>query len=402
VEEFPPITAGLRSPCQQQVATFFIKQKRSNNNHKNSYNNNSSRSSSKEDDTPLPLCWRNFAQQMEQYYQKGQHVIVSDEHFGSRWTKLASGKVAPFDLDLLEETLQSSSSSRKKKWKIVIVATYRRFWEWSVSNQHQLELDHAWRRETCQVTFDEWVQPLLTRPGRSSIHYMTSKYYYQYLDLALEPFQQQQDGYPIHIMNMHNGKYPVDVDFICNILPNATHACAKLTHTTTPVAVVNQAPKINYNLLACAASREHRLFPFPGPKGNPQLVAALQAYHETKLHSKPLPRTCPSNDTLQKLWNESVHLEQLLVPEFFAATDQRQAEQSFWRAAAADNFFCSFHMSAIWSDPEWLEFFSPKKKSRSNKRDLERGSRNLTTTSPSIFVGRFSSVSPKVSLPNLF
>ena len=354
VEEFPPITAGLRSPCQQQVAVYLL---RKSSQHPLTVDATT---------TPMPLCWRNFAQQMEQYYQNGQHVIISDEHFGSRWTKLASGQVAPFDLDLLEQTLQSSSlsslslsSPQQQKWNIVIVATYRRFWEWSVSNKHQLELDHAWRRETCQLTFDEWIQPLLTRSGRNNINYLTSKYYYQYLDLAVKPFQQKRHGYRIHIMNMHNSPQAVDVDFVCNILPNATHACAKLTQT--PVAVVNQAPKINYNMLACTASREHRLFPFPGPKGNPNLVAALQAHHETKLHSKPLPLICPSNDTLRQLWNESVHFEQLLVPEFFAATDQREAEQSFWQAAA-NHFFCSFNTSAIWSDPEWLEFFHPKKK----------------------------------------
>jgi hypothetical protein len=74
-------------------------------------------------------CWKTFLKSLEPYYKEGTSVILSDEMLTQQLLEVHGIGTAVMDWIAIRETLMD-------KWDVVIVASYRRYFDWMPAGKH--------------------------------------------------------------------------------------------------------------------------------------------------------------------------------------------------------------------------------------------------------------------------
>jgi hypothetical protein len=80
-------------------------------------------------------CWNTFLKSLEPYNQEGMSVIISDDVLTQQLLDVRDIGTAVMDWIAIQETLM-------EKWDVVIVATYRRYFDWMPAGKSVVGTDH--------------------------------------------------------------------------------------------------------------------------------------------------------------------------------------------------------------------------------------------------------------------
>lgn len=327
------IEYGLRNDCQFEIAEAR---------RQHAWN------SSYPDPSDVP-CWVNVRNKLNSYYKKGNNIIVSNEAFSNLWQMVTLSTDAthqqamgPFDFPLLQQALEG--------WDVLIVATYRHFWDWLPSAR--MEQNKLQRHKSCSISFPGWVEGMLTSELRADVR--ISNWHFRYFDEAFRLLPKL--GYPIKLMNMYDDNFDPIVSFHCDVLGPNTSSCAHAKESSsTPRR--NPSPDIDYDAIVCQARKLGWLQPSESLLEDYKLVESLRTFHETHMDSRPLLMECTESATLNAIWEESVRLQQEIVPEYYQQHSLEEEYASYWLAVEHKKYCSLEAKDLLLGDSSWRTFF---------------------------------------------
>jgi hypothetical protein len=286
------------------------------------------------------LCWKERVQGIQRYQKSNISIVLSDEIYSyqNKISKVCRNESSYY------ATLRRAYQQEEDGWNWIVVATYRRYAEWLVSNakeqndKHCLHEDAKWMEEgngkPCHKVWplvDRWHQ----RPTATGNGYVN-------LDVTVPLWQRH--GIPIRILNLHDAPPRDDIttSFYCDMVPHAPHACQYSQHRPAPSRHNSKSVlEAAYNDIVWAAAKVG-LFDVT----RTTRYEATQALRQFgTLHGiaemTDLPLACPTPRLLDSLLNKSLALERVLLPDFFQSPlGESQHRASFWRLATERKEFC--------------------------------------------------------------
>jgi hypothetical protein len=285
-------------------------------------------------------------------------VVMSDEYFSKAWQD--------------NGYYRALSDSLRDEWDVVIVAGYRRFYEWILSSKYQRDrTDHIgiggkelWTSLSAGDDRSKAVIPKGT--GRElqpmfPTTFRTWREQYQYTDSILH----HVDGiFPIRLINLHSANEKSLVShLLCVVVAGAEHACAlsrqrdveTLEATTLNSQEGKTIPSLYYDAIATEASRVGLIDVEQYTRR--QVRETIRYYHEIALGRLPddLILACPSPKQLGELLAVSMDLERSCMPELGASSgDDHRAG---FEAKVATKAYCWVNATANLEQQHWQEFF---------------------------------------------
>jgi hypothetical protein len=285
-------------------------------------------------------------------------VVMSDEYFGNAWQD--------------NGYYRALSDSLRDEWDVVIVAGYRRLYEWILSSKYQRDrTDHIgiggkelWPSlrvgddRTKAVTpkgIGRELQPMFPTTFRAW------RELYQYTDSILH----HVDGiFPIRLINLHSADEKSLVSqLLCVVIAGAEHACALSRQRdveTLEVTTLNSQegktiPSLYYDAIATEASRVGLIDAEKYTRR--QIREMIRDYHEIALGSLPedLMLACPSTEQLDELLAVSIDMERYCMPKLGVSSgDDHRAG---FEAKVATKAYCWVNATANLEQHHWQEFF---------------------------------------------
>lgn len=292
-------------------------------------------------------------------------VILSDENFGNMW-------LDPSDYQAIAHATQNSD------WEVIVVAGYRRFYEWIVSSkyqrdrtdrigQHGKELWPSFRDDPTlamiQKGFGRELLPMF--PDTFS----NWRQWYRYTDSV---YHHVNNTFPVRLINMHHTSTEATTasslltQFLCDTISGADQACALSRQHDILISTNESATKLNsqeqqtipslyYDALATAAAG-HGLI--DTEKYTRKFMREkIRAYHEETLLRKPndLILQCPTQKQLDDLYTISLSMENRFISQLTSldAVDHFEGFQ----AKVATGAYCWINTTTTLSETHWLQFF---------------------------------------------
>jgi hypothetical protein len=361
----PPME-GLYEACHKELAmlreTHLMKKK----------------TSSLEDAIAKLPCWKTTVLDVLAPYQTSRtSVIIVDETLSKQFLTATPLGPAVLDWMTLRETIMPN-------WNVVVVLSYRRYYEWLPSAKAAAEKVHLIRHAGAP-RLAKWpgedehgmlLEPLFP-------HFIKDNAVTEKLDVPYTPRLQQLYTpfvQKVQILNFYVPNQSVRTTMVCNVLGKATAACAA-SRAKDQAQVVNPANNtlsldsrsalwdikadeewFNFQLYdelaVTAASHGYIRTKFVS---RPTATKTTQYYVETYLNIKPrvdLPLACPHSKALDHFLDQSLQYERLLVPDFVAehkaGASEREHRLGFGQVGKG---FCSISMNRILRQVDWRTFF---------------------------------------------
>jgi hypothetical protein len=363
-----PTMEGLHEVCQKELATLrethLMKKK----------------TTSSLDDaiTKLP-CWKTTVLDVLSPYQTSRtSVIVADETLSKQFLTTTSIGPAVLDWMTLRETVMPN-------WNVVVVLSYRRYYEWLPSAKAAAEQVHLIRHAGAP-RLAKWpgedehgmlLEPLFP-------HFIKDNAVTEKLDVPYTPRLQQLYTpfvQKVKILNFYVPNQSVRTTMVCDVLETATSACtasrakdqAQLVNPTA-----NKTLSLDSRLALWDIKADEEWFNFQlydelavsaASHGwirtkfvsRPTATKTTQYYIETYLNIKPrvdLPMACPHANELSHFLDQSLQYERLLLPDFSAehkgGASEREHRLGFGQVSKG---FCSISMRRILRQVDWRTFF---------------------------------------------
>jgi hypothetical protein len=292
-------------------------------------------------------------------------------------------------------------------WNVMVIITYRRYYEWLLSAKKQNEKwtaskprTNAWPPKAKEPrpfhpTFTSRNFDDKLGLGNDLPFYFTDRLLEQwsaaahYYDNTDDNPSKNSDRHNTHhlsirVANMHDPQGLV-TNFICDVLPHATHTCqASMAKQQQGAKVSNPAQDVNmfyYDVLALRAAKAG--FVNTTRYTRREVVLKLLEYHtgtstDTSTTAKnesdmlnsnqtnqttssststwrDFPVVCPSKPELQDFLDVSLEKERAVLPELAAGYQEEHAKK-FWKDYE-NHKFCWLDYAAALKQPEWKEFF---------------------------------------------
>lgn len=281
-------------------------------------------------------CWRGYVHDLYRDQRPKQSIILSEEFFSRDPRKWLNSNMTDLFLDEI-----------RKDRDIVVVAVYRRYAEWLLSVKKQADamecLDTGafgsrWPWDGGRRCKDVW-QTL--SQYRQSFAKSRKVWQYYYTDSALAAWEDL--GIETRLLNLHSPLH-VTQQLLCEVLVDLPKTCRHLQHKAESLtqANVRSVETVLYDSIVFDAATKGLLGDSPG-LSRAFLVQSLVEYHQQQLGYTvdDLPLLCPSHTELVRLMNESLALEELLVPEFFASADGETKHHAEFLQLVDRKAFCS-------------------------------------------------------------
>jgi len=288
---------------------------------------------------PRSLCCSSFKTMLDEYKDRGQNVIISEEAINHIW-------VRPTDYVAVQEALQD-------EWRVTVVVGYRRFYEWLPSYKYQQDrLDHKVPWKT------EWPgqggRPL---EGLFPNYFRHWRQLFSYTDSALNNIGVT---FPVKLLNLHD-ETSVRSNFLCNIVPDAPTSCKESLDrdqrgAETTINTRSETSSFFYDTIAIAAAQTALVDVNKWRRG--EVVKAIQIHNEEVLNCTvlDLELDCPSEQQLKEFLQLSLDLEKNLMPALFS-TGEVEHRAAFYRKVEA-KAFCWVDAEAVLNSERWKDFFS--------------------------------------------
>jgi len=255
------------------------------------------------------------------------NFIVSTEDFSLTLSAVNKNGVNFFTL--LANSLEG--------WDIHVAVGYRRHYDWlsSLYNQRHKNKNH-------RQSFVDW--------------YRHAKHIQQGhgKDCFLAYSKMKQHFETVSVINMHS---PCDLmtNVYCNILPNATNACAwykeKLESEVMEDAHAN--PSVPVWPMTVAEEAKYRGF---RSARQVDIKDRIMKYANEINYTLPLECVTPREE--QEILETSLRYEKAMVPEFFASPLGEQELRNGFEKAVKDKKLCSVNTTHVFQDEQWLRFFN--------------------------------------------
>ena len=306
---------------------------------------------------PRSVRLKSLADELRKY--KGSNVLISDESLAHRFLKDPEGS----------NMLQTEFGN---DWEIIILAGYRRYFQWLPSDmfqQSRMDLDgdtkgrkNNWpgqrgegagykKGRRTKTLFPEYFENNWFRD--TPIHRPT--------DAVLDGLS---DIFPIRILNLHRGERSVQTRFVCELLPDAPKSCRAMRELedSQNSSVLNKhsdstTQHIHYDIISTEAanlgmvdtSRYRRKF----------VRDTLWNYTEFEIGKTPwdFDLDCPTPLQLQAFLNISLELEVKVLGEEAAAQMEAETRAAF-EADVDKKVFCTVNAEATLQKEPWVSFFS--------------------------------------------
>ena len=301
-------------------------------------------------------CWKRVHDEIRQRHQQKENVILSSEF-------MSTGS----DLDIPETfaaLMESFQRAWNDDWNVIIVVGYRRYYEWVRSAARQGDANVCLHRRTkwnggkCPSAWSR-IQAWMQRDPPSAKNYyftdaIVAKWKPYFSNIKILNFHQQQ---------MYNKDGHITTQFLCDIVPNAPHACAhrKSQDALDSHAVVRNArdsASAAYNNIAVTAYQRGLMKgTLLARKPRHKVVQHMEDYFQQELNLtiSQLPLKCPPHAELEQLLNISISLER----QIWNMTDnevEAAHREDFWNMANNRKDFCNVDVHAILDDKSsWKE-----------------------------------------------
>jgi len=294
--------------------------------------------------------WVKFMNCLEDARAKGHHLnaVYSQEVFGKFLTD------SPHHWRNLERVT--------KDWDVVIVLSYRRFFEWLPSYYYQNNRIMNCKHKCKPPTFHEYFE--MMKEDNSSIyaHFWGGVLGERHPTEAMkEKFGKHFDNILLH--NIHEEPENLVANFYCNIL-NATEACLVRRKEGLEVSK-NIGSTLNYALLATAA-KDKELVPKRIPRF--QVSKAAKEFQESLNRTElDFPLTCITKEDEEWLLATSQKFEHRLLGQAITKRTKDEHQTKFENALKKKKY-CNLDAEKAISDKMWIEFFTQWVQDRDKNR----------------------------------
>eukprot|EP00565_Helicotheca_tamesis_P001944 CAMPEP_0185726164 /NCGR_PEP_ID=MMETSP1171-20130828/2229_1 /TAXON_ID=374046 /ORGANISM="Helicotheca tamensis, Strain CCMP826" /LENGTH=223 /DNA_ID=CAMNT_0028394467 /DNA_START=71 /DNA_END=739 /DNA_ORIENTATION=- len=158
----------------------------------------------------------------------------------------------------------------------------------------------------------------------------------------------------VSIFNMHDVGGDLVGSFICDQIPNATHACQKWKTNNIQPPNTNRAVVTFYDEIAQAAYFEGYI---SDEISRDEARKRIQQHQERnlKLTAEDFPKICAEDDLMDLVLDLSLKAEEKMVPEFFHGNLGETTLRSEFELYA-DTKFCSVDYDELWKRNGWVGF----------------------------------------------
>ena len=284
--------------------------------------------------------WEKFQSCLDEAKAKGPHMnaVYSQEVFGKF-----------FSNDKIHWRYLRKVTS---DWQVIIVVSYRRFFEWLPSYYYQNNRLMNCMGPCQPPTFHEYFETMKVD---------TNSYFATFwggvlgerhpTEALIEKFGAYFD---VVVHNIHEEPENLVANFYCNIM----HAEASCSHRRSEGLEVskNVGSTLNYNLLAIAAKNAHLV---PKKVSRFILSKAIQHFQESQgKNENDFPLTCINDVDQYWLLTTSLEFEKRLIPKWFESERGEMDHREKFSAAIEKNKFCNLNADQAILDPKWNSFFT--------------------------------------------
>lgn len=270
-------------------------------------------------------CWKKRMEGLEEYRKNGTSIVLSDEAYS--YNLFYMEKWDQHHFEMLRVAFQD--------WNVLIVPTYRRYFEWILSvgkernSKHCLHVNAPWpaQKERNPNPCDNlWatVENQVRRPhDYRGVNYGN-------LDVTIPAWH--SGGFDTKVLNFHSERH-ITCSFYCDIVPDTPHTCQQCLEGGTAGGKFNSnsASMTAYNDIVYQAAQRGLISVEQQQKTTIyNLTQELAQQHQlTGGGFNSLPLKCPSEAKLTKLLDKSLAFEKLVFPDW-AETMVDQHTDIFW------------------------------------------------------------------------
>jgi hypothetical protein len=222
--------------------------------------------------------------------------------------------------------------------EIQIVVYYRRYYSWL----HSLFFEKT-KFRTMTGSQDEW-------------HWNVTSFRHNHrhvdalVDLLLDYFDN------IQVINFHDDSVRgPDESFFCHAMPDANQTCSAIRKEKT-AARSNSGSTFDYSDIAYGAMKSG-LVTIKDDAGMKAMSKKIEEHQKSLgLTANDFPRTCPSQEFLDRLWKISLDSEMRFFPDQVNGTKSVADLRSDF-TKASKTYLCKVDVAAVLKQSEWIEFF---------------------------------------------
>ena len=307
-------------------------------------------------------CVQIMKDQLDEYYKAGVDVILTDEMIGLQMKPKDKKKHQSGIEEFFETVVQ------RNDWEVRFLLGYRPYFEFVRSQfgqQHKVwgtkPLYYHWpgekkskkKKKKHKSKRGKRVPPL-------NEHLLEVDW--PFTDVLLDGLQPYADSFDVFDItgNTTDGQGDFTVHFFCNLLVNATNACAsQKSRVASPGKDLqsNVAKEWEFDRIATAAA-DHGLIDTSRLKRHNVGIKIKERMKRKRANIDDLPMVCPTHETAMALYNQSLAKEMRLFPR---RNPHWMVEESF-AAIMAKKKLCSVDVDKVLEDKEWKTFFESLKK----------------------------------------
>jgi hypothetical protein len=308
------------------------------------------------DNGTMPSCWKESYQQYIQNHHQKHSIILSNENLMKFLSKTRDD--ASLFLDHLVRSLQETGG-----YRFVVLATYRRFFDWAISVHHEgnnvmqsARPAHAKWPGAGGVLIPSFIE---TISGT-----LDTLYSNRWVERAASFFS-SHENVTLRIANIHQGD--LEHNIFCNGFPNTTSLhkamCSSDKISTGKVRHNQAVHYLWYDAVAVEAYQRGLLLE---QKSRRDIIHAIEEFQEKQLNRSrtDFPMECPTEDLYKKLLEESLRRERFLLPYLLDHDEQTSQEESLgalhraaFEKAKLAHTFCTVNATAVLEDVKWIDFF---------------------------------------------
>jgi len=279
-------------------------------------------------------CWPRFTELLREQRGHGNSILLSDEVY----TRNRSFP-AKYFRDLQEYV--------RDDWNLEFIVTYRRLEDWYPSARRQIMLRNKgkWPKHPYAPLFPG---VLNSAKGMRHTSYRTSKEVISALESA---------GLTVRVFNFHENNNDLTKTVLCNVLPEATHACAASLNSPIDLHMADdkqEKENVFYDEILTNAIGQGLFDQKTVSKKNARKRARRYVEETLNMTVHDLPMKCPSREELEEYLQASLAYERAVVPKFAEAHEKEHIKE-YWKKA--ETKYCSIDTDQVIQDAGWLKLF---------------------------------------------
>lgn len=241
-----------------------------------------------------------------------------------------------------------------ENWEVIVVVTYRRYYEWITSFYYQENLQRFFPNR--KETMESFIMNILEQ-SRS----LKKDGKWLHVHPTFHAYTKYKNHFDhVKIINLHDVKQgDIATNFICNAVPNADHTCSYMKSSTFKSPILRKSTGLDFHLLVqIAFDRKYiQMHLFDSNLIYDQAVKATKRFHEESFEDEFSYKCLPS-DITDEILEMSQAFEKELLPDWYQIDENRKSLHDGFQNVLKEQRFCEPDYEEILSKSEWRNFFS--------------------------------------------